>query len=212
MSQHPWDRFSVFLASAAISSLYYIANPSDHSTKTQHLFRNPPFMQTLSGSSNRICWWIARNSHLITSHTSAAWNAIAAFCCGRMDRLKRKLGRSRLCRHVDMWSWSRVTGQSAPCRSFLSQDWLSSGRACRCCSGAPPRLQPHTQMLHRIIGWLTAARPANGLICYSVCVMLAVCFIKNQLASVCFYRQMLWRTAGPSRLFYRSPVRSRLVQ
>lgn len=70
MSEHPWDWFSLFLASAAISSLYYIANPSDHSTKTRHLFRNPPFMQTLSWSSNKIRWWIARNIHLVTSHPS----------------------------------------------------------------------------------------------------------------------------------------------
>lgn len=46
----------------------------------------------------------------------------------------------------------------------VGQDWLQSGRACRCCSGAPPRMRLHGQMPRRIISWLTAPRPANGLI------------------------------------------------
>lgn len=107
MSEHPWDWFSVFLASAAISSLYYIANPSDHSTKTQHLFRNPPFMQTLSASSNKICWRIARNIHLITSHASAALECDTRCGKGWIGCKNGSRGRSGLCRHGDMWSWAQ---------------------------------------------------------------------------------------------------------
>lgn len=147
MSEESWDWFSVFLASAAISGLYYIANPSDRSTTTQHLFRNPPFMLTLSGSSNKIHWWIAKNIHLIMSYKSAAWNVITAFRRGEMDQRKQNLRRHRLRCLEDIWHRSGISGQSAR--------WLSSARAC-CCA------RHHIATSHR---WLSEGRrPANGLV------------------------------------------------
>lgn len=135
-SEESWDW--LFLASAAISGLYYIANPSDHSTTTQHLFRNPLFVLTLSGSSNKIHWWIAKNIHLIMSYKSAAWNVITAFRERETDRLKRNL---------ENWAPSPrrrlilVKNDSLGVVRLHPPKWLLSAGACRYCSAAQELLQ-----------------------------------------------------------------------
>lgn len=175
-SEESWDW--LFLASAAISGLYYIANPSDHSTTTQHLFRNPPFVLTLSGSSNKIHWWIAKNIHLIMSYESAAWNVITDFW-ERDGSTENGTWRTGLRRLVDVWSWSRMTvgalSVSIRRNDFYQPEPADIALLLRSSSKAAAA-RPDATSHH----WLTdGCLLANGLIC---CIVGNIFFFKNKLS------------------------------